>query len=181
MSAARAATVVLVGMRGAGKSTVGARLAELEGLAFVDLDQRTLECGRRAGYPAASVGELLTTAGEPAFREAEAQALRALLEPQVRCVVAAGGGVVERFDNRVWLRRAAWVVWLEASVETLRRRIAAAPGTRPALRGADPLAEVEELARRRSPLYAEVADLRLASDEADPDELARRIAQALRD
>lgn len=171
-------TIVLVGMRAAGKTTVGRALAELVGRPFQDLDERTLGLARLCGEPATSPGDLLARAGTPRFRELEAWALRSLLEPQVRCVLASGGGTVEREDNRVWLARSAFVVWIQAPVALLRERVLADGPTRPALGGGDALGELEALAARRAPLYAAVADRSVAS-EGDPAQLARKIAGLL--
>jgi shikimate kinase len=176
MTCARA-TLALVGMRGAGKTTVGRALAEELSLPFLDLDEATLEFAAHAGVHAADVPALFASAGEARFREFEAFALRRVLEPGVRCVLATGGGVVERPDNRTWLARAAFVVWLDAAVATLEERIAAGGASRPALRGADVVAEVAALAAHRRPLYAALANVRFATDEGvEPPELAQAIA-----
>lgn len=175
----RRPTIALVGMRGAGKTSVGRVLAAELVLPFVDLDERTLEAGRHAGHAAGSPGELLALAGEAVFRELEAWALRGLLEPQVECVVACGGGVVEREDNRTWLARSAFVIWLQATLAALRARIAAGGSSRPPLLGSDAVAEVEELLMRRSPLYAAVADLSVPSTDGTPEDLARKIRALL--
>jgi len=178
MSAARA-TLALIGMRGAGKTTAGRATAELLSLPFVDLDASTLRVAVHAGERAESITELFDAVGEAGFRELEAYALRCVLEPGVRCVLATGGGTPERADNRVWLSRAAFVVWLDAGLATLEERIAAGGASRPALGGGDVVREVAALAARRAPLYAALADARFATDGgAQPEALAREIAAA---
>lgn len=171
-------TVCLIGMRGAGKTSVGKALAPLLERPFIDLDDRVLSLARHAGHHATSVAELLR-AGVNTFRELESQALRTLCEPQVRCVLATGGGTLERADNRTWLARTALVVWLRARVETLEERIASAGYGRPALLGSDPVAEVAELCRRREPAYAAAAHLVFDSDGDDPRALAERIRERI--
>jgi shikimate kinase len=173
-------TLALVGMRCAGKTTVGRLAAGLLGLPFLDHDQRTLLAARYAGWPASSPGELLERAGLAVYRDLEALALRAILEPGVRIVLATGGGCVEREDSRAWLQRAAFVVWLRVEPAVLRARMQADPVLRPALTGGDPLEEVEALLAERAPWYQELAHLTLDGAQA-PDALAREIAARVGD
>ena len=171
--------LVLVGMRCSGKTTVGRALAARLSLPFVDLDRETLRFGRFAGFRAGSVGELLLAAGPARFRDLEAVALRKLLEPSQDLLVAAGGGVIEREDNRSWLERTATVVYLSAPPALLRARMEADPTLRPGLQGEDSLAEVEAVLARREPLYREVADLVVAVGDEPPEALAERIEAEL--
>jgi shikimate kinase len=171
--------IALVGLRCAGKTAVGRELALLLRRPFVDLDAELLSFGRRSGYRAGSTGELLEVAGRARFRDLEATALRMQLEPQTEIVLAAGGGLVERKDNRVWLRRSATTVWLDARDDTLLARLGADPAARPSLTGLGPGPELGLLRARRGPLYEEVAALRLATDDRQPAALARELADAL--
>ena len=155
--------IVLIGMRCAGKSTVGRRLAEALGRPFVDLDDEVLRWAGLSGHRARSVGELLARDGEPAFRRLEAERLRMLLEPSPRLVLATGGGVVERADSRALLARAARCLWLSVPTDVLRARMeaeptAAARARRPGLLGADPAAELPALLDRREGWYRAVAE-----------------------
>ncbi len=172
-------TLALLGMRCSGKTTVGQALARRLGRAFVDLDDEVLRVGRYAGLRAATVGELLVQAGPALFRELEATALRKELEPCPGIVLATGGGVVEREDNRVWLERCATCVFLSVPVEVLRARLAADPTPRPPLLGTDAAAELEELRARRLRWYLELADLVIEAGEGAPEELAERIEAQL--
>ncbi len=172
-------TIALIGPRCSGKTTVGRVLARRLARPFVDLDDEVLRVGRYAGIRAGSAGELLERAGRALFRDLEATALRKELEPCPRIVLATGGGVVEREDNRTWLERTATCVWLSVPLEELRRRLAADPLPRPALLGADPVAEVGELLARRMPLYRAVAALVIECDREDPEEIAGRIEAGL--
>lgn len=173
------ATIALIGMRGAGKTTVGRALAELLAVPFVDLDESTLAWARRVGVRAGDVGELLVRVGGWTFRRMEAQALRALLEPCQRLVVATGGGTVEDADARAWLRRAARVVWLRADPARLAERIGSDPTSRPALDGRDTLAEIPTVLARREPIYASLAEVVVDSAAGPPEEIAARIREAL--
>lgn len=179
----RRPTLALLGLRGSGKSTVGRLLAAERGEPFVDLDDETLRQGRRAGLRVATVGELLDRAGTARFRALEAVALRLLLEPSQRLVLATGGGVVEREDNRAWLARGARGVFLSVPLERLAERLRAEPGLRPPLlgreAGADAAAELGELLRRREPAYRALAEVVIECDGATPAEIVTRIQAAL--
>lgn len=171
--------IALIGMRCSGKTEVGRELARLLGRPFVDADEHTLVMGRRAGHDFDSAGALLAGAGPAVFRDLEAAALRPLLEPRQRLVVATGGGAVERADNRSWLARTAFCVWLDVPVDVLQARLRADGTSRPPLTGADPVSEVPAVLARRAPLYAAVAQLRLECGERAPAELALAIRDAL--
>jgi len=164
--------VTLVGYRGTGKSTVAAVLADRLRVDWLDADAVLEE---RVGCP---IGALIGSRGEAAFRDAEAAVLRDLL-PAFTGVVATGGGVVLRPENRLWLReRGRPVVWLTAAADTIRRRLAADPMTasrRPALSGGDPLDEVADALAAREPLYREVADVAVDTATDEPAVVAERI------
>ena len=142
--------LVLVGMMGSGKTTVGRRVAAALGRRLRNSDA---EVEARAGR---TVREIFESDGEAAFRVEESLALaEALADPQP-AVVAAAGGVVLDPANRERLREAGTVVWLDARPEELARRVSSR-GHRPLL-GGDPLAALRRLDAERRPLYEEVAD-----------------------
>jgi len=145
------APVCLVGMMGAGKTTVGKRLARRLGWAFVDAD-RELEA--RLGVPVATIFEL---EGEAGFRRRET-ALIDELTRHASIVLATGGGAVLDPVNREVLRERGRVVYLRASVGDLWHRLRR-DKVRPLLRTADPRARIEELVALRDPLYRESAHL----------------------
>lgn len=166
------AAVCLIGLRCAGKSTVGRALAERLGRRFVDLDEVLAERGGRA-----SAGALLAAVGEGEFRELETLTLSELLATEEPLVVATGGGCVESPGSRHALS-AARTFWLDAPVEVLAARLRADPTPRPSLTGADPAEELAVLARRRRPLYEGLSEARL--DATRPvAELAGEIAERL--
>jgi len=141
--------VVLVGLPGVGKSTVGRALAEALDVPFIDVDDVVAEL---AGQSAAS---LLRTEGETVFREAEVRALASALDRDGGLVVATGGGAVETAASRARLVAEPAVVLLVAPAPVLLARLA--DGDRPLL--ASPFTgRLAELETRRAPLYAEVAD-----------------------
>lgn len=164
--------VTLVGYRGTGKSTVAAVLAGRLRVDWLDADA-VLE--DRVGCP---IGALIGSRGEAGFRDVEAAVLRDIL-PAFTGVLATGGGVVLRPENRLLLRECGRpVVWLTASAEVIRRRLAADPTTasrRPALAGGDPLDEVAGALSVRESLYREVADVAFDTASDEPAVVAERI------
>jgi len=174
--------IALLGLRCAGKSSVGRPLARLLGLPFLDLDEEIVRWGVRSGEPpeaTGSAGALLARIGVPRFRAYESEVLRRVLEPAQSLVLATGGGVVERTDNRRWLARSARCIWLSVPPEILAERLRRDPAERPGLLGADPLAEIPALLERRAPHYLALAERVVDAGEADPAELARRLAEGL--
>jgi shikimate kinase len=153
----------LVGMPGSGKSTIGKRLATKLGYRFVDAD-RELEA--RCGVAIPTIFDL---EGEEGFRKREA-AVVADLSNEDRLVLATGGGVVLRQDNRDLLSQRGFVIYLETSVGELMHRLRN-DTKRPLLAGGNPRAKLEVLANARVPLYESIAHLTVAS--------ARQTAQAL--
>jgi len=147
------AHLVLIGMMGSGKTTVGRRVAERLGRRLRDSDA---EVEARTGR---TVREIFETDGEAAFRTEEAQALAEALDDPEPVVVAAAGGVVLDPDNRARLRDAGTVVWLDATPEELARRVTR--GSHRPLLGDDPLTALRRLDGERRPLYEEVADHRV--------------------
>jgi shikimate kinase len=149
--------IVLVGMMGVGKSTVGRQVARILNRPFVDTD---LEIQSRTGR---TVAELFAADGEPAFRVLEADVVADLLAAENPTVIAAAGGVVLDAQTRARLRDSGIVVWLQASVDVLVGRVV--NGThRPALAD-DPRGTLERMDGDRQGLYAEVADVAIDSSQ----------------
>jgi len=146
-----APNLVLVGPMGAGKTSIGRRLAEVFRLAFVDAD-RDIEL--RTG---AAVGTIFECEGEAGFRARECAALEELLRGGDQ-VISTGGGAVLDAGNRRRMRERGFVVHLQVSVEGQLQRLAR-DRTRPLLQRDDREHLLRELAIARAPLYAEVADL----------------------
>ena len=169
--------IALVGLRCVGKTSVGRALARQLALVFVDLDDETV---RASGLDLPGAGALLAQVGEPRFRAFEQLALEQVLQRGDARVLATGGGVVERASNRELLRASTRCVWLRAGLEVLSARLERERASRPALLGLDPAAEIEATARRREPLYRELAQLTLDVGTLTPEALARSIARELR-
>jgi shikimate kinase len=162
--------IVLVGLMGAGKSTVGRRLARRLGLPFVDSDE---EIERAAVH---TIPEIFDRFGEASFRDGERRVLRRLIEGGPK-VVATGGGAFMDSETRALILKRCLAVWLDADAETLAARVARR-GRRPLLAGKDPAAFLRELAAVRNPVYAE-AHLRIVSDAGPHDRTVGRILEAL--
>lgn len=163
--------LVLIGYRGAGKSTVARLLALRLGWPWVDAD---VEIELKAGK---SIAAIFADEGEAAFRDLESSVLAELLERD-GLIVAAGGGAVLREANRRRLRERGRVVWLRAEPSALLHRTTGDATTRqrrPQLTTAGGQAEVEALLRERTPLYEQCAELSLDTDRKDPGEIAAEI------
>ena len=166
-----ASNLVLAGPMGAGKSSIGRRLAERFGLAFADADR---EVEARSG---ASVATLFEREGEAGFRVREREALAALLAGD-GLVLATGGGAVLDAGNRDLMRTRGFVVWLQAGVDEQLQRLAG-DRTRPLLQREDREAVLRRLAQERAPLYAEVADLHFDTAGLDTADAATALARQL--
>lgn len=164
-------TVVLVGMMGAGKTTIGRRLALRLALPFFDADR---EIERAAGM---TVGELFRRHGEESFRRGEAQVMARLLAGPPH-VLATGGGAVLDPGTRRLIRKHALVVWLKADLDTITRR-ATRRATRPLLENGDPRATLQRLLEERAPFYAE-ADVAVESRPGPHAQTVDAIIEAIR-
>lgn len=155
---------------GAGKSTVGRRLAARLGMNFIDADE---EIERAAGM---SIAEMFAKYGEEAFRDGERRVIARIIAG-APCVLATGGGAFINAETRALILSEALAIWLDADVDTLAARVARRD-TRPLLVGKDPRAVLSELAATRNPLYAE-AQLRVPSASAPHEITVEAIMKAL--
>ncbi len=163
--------LILVGMMGAGKTTIGRRLAARLARRFVDAD-RALE--ERCGVPITTIFEL---EGEPGFRRRE----RAMLDELVALpdvVLATGGGAVLDDDNRRLMRERGWVVYLKAAAPELWHRLRRDRG-RPLLQTANPRERIAQLLAQREPLYEAVAHCTVTSVHQPVEELVEHIIDTL--
>ncbi|MGK6321481.1 shikimate kinase [Sphingomonas sp. DT-51] len=162
--------IVLVGLMGAGKSTVGRRLATRLGLPFVDADS---EIEAAAGM---SISDIFAQFGEDYFRDGERRVIQRLVDGRPK-VIATGGGAFVNEETRALILAEALAIWLDAPVEVLAERVRRRD-TRPLLRGRDPAAVLRDLAAVRNPLYA-LAHLRVVSANAPHEQTVRAILEAL--
>jgi shikimate kinase len=164
-------SIVMVGMMGVGKSSIGRRLAARLAVPFVDADS---EIEKAAGM---SIADIFARHGEAYFRSGEARVIARLLEsgPQV---LASGGGAVMNADTRAAIKAHGVSVWLKADVDVLLRRVAKRKSERPMLHTDDPSETLRQLLIAREPLYAQ-ADLTVQSREGPHDAIVAEIMQAL--
>ena len=163
-------TLVLVGMMGAGKTSVGRRLAATLGVPFRDAD---VEIETAAGC---TINDIFQRFGEPAFRSGERKVIaRLLCDPPH--VLAAGGGAFIDEVTREHIKERAVSIWLRAPLDLLVQRVLR-KDTRPLLRNTDSRAKLEQLLREREPTYAQ-ADIVVESDEGPHDVVVKRIVAAL--
>lgn len=164
-------TIALVGPMGAGKSTIGRLLSERLSRPFIDSDK---EIEERAG---ASIPWIFDIEGEHGFREREQHTLGELLE-QGDMVLATGGGIVSRAENRRMLRKSAQVVYLQTSVKTQLARTAA-DKNRPLLQTDNPEQVLTDLLSKREPWYEDVADVTVSTDVLTPEAVVDEIIRGL--
>jgi shikimate kinase len=170
VAALGARSVVLVGMMGAGKSSIGRRLAARLGLEFIDADAE-IEKAHRMTIP-----EIFETYGEAYFRAGEARVIARLLDggPQV---LATGGGAFMSAETRAAIRAKGVSLWLKADFDVLVRRIKRR-SDRPMLKTADPEATLQRLMDERYPVYAE-ADITIYSRDVAHEKIVEEIIAAL--
>jgi len=163
-------TIVLVGLMGAGKSSIGRRLAQALALPFTDADS---EIEAAAG---ASVEEIFARDGEAAFRHGERRVLARLLDNPTQ-VLATGGGAFMDPETRALIRARAISVWLRADLDLLVSRVSRR-NNRPLLKNGDPRTVLARLIEERYPIYAE-ADLTVDSLDGPPEATLDKVLAAL--
>ena len=166
-----ARSIVLVGMMGAGKSTIGRRLSARLGLPFLDADAE-IEA-RHFGMP---IPDIFAKYGEPYFRDGEVRVIASLLD-NGPAVIATGGGAVMRQETRDRIREKAVSIWLKVDTDVIMRRVKRR-ADRPLLQTADPEATVERLVREREPVYSQ-ADLTVWSRDVPHDKIVDECLSAL--
>jgi shikimate kinase len=165
-------SIVLVGMMGAGKSSVGRRLAQRLALPFMDADREVEKAANM------TIPEIFAVHGEAYFRSGESRVIARLLEqgPQV---LATGGGAFMNVETRAAIRAKGISVWLKADFDVLMRRIKRRSGSeRPLLKAPDPAAIVKRLIAERYPIYAE-ADLTIHSRDVPHERIVDEIVAAV--
>ena len=163
-------SIVLVGLMGAGKSTIGRRLAARLDLPFKDADA---EIEAAAGM---SVSDIFATHGEPYFREGERRVISRLLQ-EGACVLATGGGAFMSEETRARVAEAGVSIWLRADLDVLMRRVRKR-SNRPLLKNTDPEGSMRQLMAARQPVYA-LADLTVESRDIPHDRVVDDALNAL--
>jgi shikimate kinase len=165
-------SIVLVGMMGAGKSTIGRRLGARLRLPFLDADIEI-----EAAHAGMTIPEIFATHGEPYFRDGEARVIARLLDSGP-AVIATGGGAFMREETRNRIRDKAVSLWLKADIDVIMKRVKRR-ADRPLLQTADPEATVSRLLEAREPVYRS-ADLTIASRDVPHDRIVDECIDALR-
>jgi shikimate kinase len=163
-------SIVLVGMMGSGKSSIGRRLAARLGLPFVDADT---EIEKAAGM---TIADIFALRGEPEFRSGEARVIARLLEGGAQ-VLSTGGGAFMSSDTRAAIAVKGVSIWLNAELDVLMKRIRRRQD-RPLLKTDDPAATLRRLMEERYPIYA-LADLTVESRDVPHDKIVEEIISAL--
>jgi shikimate kinase len=168
-----ARSIVLVGMMGAGKSSIGRRLAARLNIPFVDADTEIETAAQM------TIADIFARQGEDYFRSGEARVIARLLDggPQV---LATGGGAVMNADTRAAIKAKGVSIWLTADVDVLMRRINKRRHERPMLQAEDPAARLRELMTEREPVYA-LSDLTVQSREVPHEAIVTEIVAVLGD
>ncbi|WP_321323032.1 shikimate kinase [uncultured Parasphingorhabdus sp.] len=163
-------SIVLVGLMGVGKTTVGRRLAKRLGLDFVDADE---EIEQAAGL---TVEEIFSRFGEDYFRDGERRVIARLMEGE-RQVIATGGGAFMNPETRALILENALSIWLDADLDTLVKRVARR-NTRPLLKSGDPAKILADLAAVRNPVYA-TAHIHVMGNDSPHEITVEKIIEAL--
>jgi shikimate kinase len=162
--------LILIGLMGAGKTTVGKRCAERLDRAFMDTDDVVVSLARMP------VDEIFASFGEPRFREMEREAVADVAASPTPLVIACGGGTVLDPENRNRLRASGVIVWLRAPVDVLTARVGDG-STRPLLRG-DPATALTRLEKLREPAYEAAAHSSVDTADRDIDAVADAVVDA---
>ncbi len=166
-----AKSIVLVGMMGAGKSSIGARLARQLEITFIDADSEIETAA------AMSIEEIFATHGEAFFRDRESRVIARLLKRKP-CVLATGGGAFVNPETRRLIKSKALSIWLRVPLDELVRRVKRRPEKRPLLADTDIRKTLSRLLDERGPAYGE-ADIIIDSDHHDHDEVVGQILSQL--
>ena len=163
--------IILIGPMGSGKTSTGRMLAKEMGYAFADTDE---EVTKRTGV---SIAYIFDVEGEEGFRKRECLALKECLNGN-NTVVSTGGGIVLSKENRDLLQVRGTVVYLQTSIRTQVKRTAST-NNRPLLQNKDPEETLEKLMLTRAPLYEEIADITITTDNKSLQEMSKEIQRAI--
>lgn len=163
--------IILIGFMGCGKSTAGIRLSYRLKRTLEDTDKRI---EREQGM---SVSDIFARQGEESFRRMETALLRRMEKEPGSRIIATGGGLPVRKENRILLGRLGRTVYLRARPETIYERLKT-DTTRPLLQGGDPLGRIRKLMGERDAAYEDAADLIVDVDGVELEEIVRKIAEA---
>ena len=163
--------IILIGPMGSGKTSTGRMLAKEMGYAFADTDE---EVTKRTGV---SIAYIFDVEGEEGFRKRECLALKECLNDN-NTILSTGGGIVLSKENRDLLKDRGTVVYLQTSIRSQVKRTAST-NNRPLLQNKDPEETLEKLMLTRAPLYEEIADITIMTDNKSLQEMSKEIQRAI--
>ena len=163
--------IILIGPMGSGKTSTGKMLAKEMGYVFLDTDE---EVTKRTGV---SIAYIFDVEGEEGFRKRECLALKECLNDN-NTVLSTGGGIVLSKENRDLLQDRGTVVYLQTSIRSQVKRTAST-NNRPLLQNKDPEETLEKLMLTRAPLYEEIADITIMTDNKSLQEMSKEIQRAI--
>jgi len=164
--------IVLIGMRGSGKTTVGKILAQKLGREFIEMDELIT---RKAGF---GIPEIVEKQGWEKFREIEEE-VTGEAAGRDNIINASGGGVVTRDNNIIKLKKSGVLVWLQADVDTLVNRVGEDTDRPPLGKGRNRREDMETTLKERKPLYQQAADLTINTENKTPEEVAGLVINLL--
>lgn len=173
-SGTRGRRISLIGLRGAGKTTLGKALADTLGFPFLELNR---EIEKDYG---ASIGELLSLSGQPAFRRYENRCLNGVLNAYDEAVIATGGGIVANADTFAMLLRRSHTIWLRASPEEHMKRVIEQGDMRPMAQNREAMSDLRAILDSRTPLYNR-ADTQVDTSGCDPQTSLAILTETARD
>lgn len=161
-------TIILIGFMGAGKTSVGKTLAQKTGLKLLDTD-KLIEKQERT-----TISRIFETQGEEAFRTAETNLLKSLLEKKSAAIISVGGGLPLKEENQTLLKKLGLVVYLRIQPDTVLKRLKG-DTTRPLLQGGDVKQKVTALLTYRAPIYQKAAHITIDADHKTLNQIAEEI------
>lgn len=161
-------TIILIGFMGAGKTSVGKTLAQKTGLKLLDTD-KLIEKQERT-----TISRIFETQGEEAFRTAETNLLKSLLEKKSTAIISVGGGLPLKEENQTLLKKLGLVVYLRIRPDTVLKRLKG-DTTRPLLQGGDVKQKVTALLTYRAPIYQKAAHITIDADHKTLNQIAEEI------
>ena len=164
--------IILTGLMGTGKTSVGEQLCLQSGRPFLDTD-RIIE--EKEGCV---ISEIFREKGEKYFRDLETETLRDLISEKTPSVISVGGGLPEREENRLLMKTLGTVIWLDASDETIQKRLRG-DTARPLLASGPLRQRIESLRTRRAHLYRDASEYQIQTDLCSPQQIARKILHDL--
>ena len=159
--------ILLVGMRGVGKSTIGKKLAETLQMSHLDTDLRMAQDLEM------SLKEFVEESGWESFREKERQILEQVLQEE-QAVISTGGGILMHFNNKELIKESGTVIWLEAPLDVLEERLVASPA-RPSLTGEGLIEELQSVLEQRKEHYQDAAHIIIKTAKKSPQDIVTEI------